>query len=46
MKYGYEATCKKFNINTSLQSLVMKFIRARNLYGIHFESQSKKKHKI
>lgn len=45
-KYGYEATCKKFNVSMSVESMVMKFIRARKLYGLHFESQPGKKRKF
>lgn len=36
--YGYEATCKKFNVSMSQESMLMRFIRCRKLYGIHFES--------
>lgn len=36
--YGYEATCKKFNVSMSQTSMLMRFIRCRKLYGIHFES--------
>ena len=43
IKYGYEATCKKFNVSMSQESMLMRFIRARKLYGITFESQSGKK---
>ena len=35
--YGYEATCKKFNVSMSQESMLMRFIRCRKLYGIHFE---------
>ena len=40
-KYGYEATCKKFpgrSGTCSPESMLMRFIRARKLYGIKFES--------
>lgn len=36
--YGYEATCKKFDVHMSVESMLMRFIRARKLYGIKFES--------
>ena len=45
MLYGYEETCKKFpgrKGTCSPESMLMRFIRARKLYGIHFESQSGK----
>ena len=45
-KYGYEATCKKFNVNISPESMIMKFIRTRKLYGINFISQPDKKRKF
>ena len=38
VQYGYEATCKKFNVHMSVESMIMRFIRARNKYGIKFES--------
>lgn len=37
-RFGFEATCKKFNLKTSNESLLMKFIRCRRLYGLKFES--------
>ena len=45
-EYGYEETCKQFNVNMSIESMIMRFIRARKLYGIHFESQPGKKRKF
>lgn len=41
--HGYEATCKKFNVNMSNESMLMRFIRARRLYGITFISQPGKR---
>ena len=41
-KYGYEATCRKFpgrSGTCSPESMLMRFIRARNKYGIHFETK-------
>jgi len=43
-KYGYEETCKKFpgrSGTCSIESMLMRFIRARNKYGIRFESKNK-----
>ena len=37
-EYGYEATCKKFKVSMSQESMLMRFIRCRKFYGIHFES--------
>ena len=40
-KYGFEETCKKFpgrSGTCSPESMLMRFIRARKLYGIKFES--------
>jgi len=37
-KYGYEATCKKFNVNITLEAMIMRFTRARKKYGIVFKS--------
>ena len=45
-EYGYEETCKKFNVNMSIESMMMRFIRARKLYGIVFKSQPGKKRKF
>lgn len=42
-QHGYEATCKKFNVNMSNESMLMRFIRARKLYGITFISQPGKR---
>ena len=41
--YGYEETCKKFNVNMSQESMIMRFVRARKIYGIKFKSQPGKK---
>ena len=30
--YGYETTCKKFNVSMSQESMFMRFIRFRKLY--------------
>lgn len=41
-KYGFEATCKKFpgrSGTCSVESMIMRFIRCRRLYGITFVSQ-------
>lgn len=40
--YGYEATLKKFNLAISRESLLMKFIRCRKLYGLKFKSKRKR----
>lgn len=40
--YGYEATLKKFNLAISRESLLMKFIRCRKLYGLKFISKRKR----
>lgn len=37
--YGYEVTIKKFNLAISRESLLMKFIRCRKLYGLKFISK-------
>lgn len=42
-KYGYEATCKKFNVNITLEAMIMRFTRARKKYGIVFKSQPGRK---
>ena len=36
--YGYEATCKKFNVSMSQEAMLMRFIKARRKYGIKFIS--------
>lgn len=36
--YGYEATCKKFKVSMSQEAMLMKFIKARQKYGIKFIS--------
>ena len=38
IKYGYEATCKKFNVSITPEAMIMRFIRARKKYGIAFKS--------
>lgn len=45
-KYGYKATCEKFNVSMSQESMIMRFIRARKLYGIIFKSQPGKRRKF
>lgn len=37
-KYGYEETCKKFNVNITREALIMRFTRARKKCGIVFKS--------
>lgn len=45
VQYGYEETCKKFDVHMSCESMLMRFIRARKKYGIKFESMRTSGHK-